>query len=98
MDREFNLKSELSTERKHIEDFRIENVKLTEDNKELKQCLKMKATSQPVISVVSGRIKKMKEEESTKHLDTDMIHMMNQSEQTAELKEAETLSPVVQVR
>ena len=80
----------------------IENVKMTEapaDLQELvKQCLKNKANLRPVISEVSERIKRMKEEESTKHTDTDITRMMNQSEEEAKLKEAEKSPVVVQVR
>ena len=78
----------------------IDNIKMTEapaDLRELvKQCLKNKAMLRPLISEVSEGIKRMKEQESTKHPGTDIIRMMNQSEQT--VMEAEIPSPVVQVR
>ena len=68
----------------------IDNVKMTEapaDLQELvKYCLKNKPTLRPAMSEVSGKIKRMKEEESTKHLDTDIIRMMNQSVQTVQVR------------
>ena len=65
----------------------------------VKQCLEDQPDMRPLISDVAERMKRMKAEESTNHPNTEIVGLMNQSEQTAELKEdADKPPPLIQVR